>query len=130
VKNPPSDFAAALIVCALALVALARSDAGPRTPNTPLRTQARESPRPAAVKELREGSPLELNQATARDLVLLPGIGPKLAQRIVAERERRGQFASIEELRAVKGVGPAIFARVKPLVRVLAPATDRAPANP
>jgi competence protein ComEA len=64
---------------------------------------------------------VELNRASVNDLVLLPGIGPKLAQRIVAERERRGHFASVDELGQVKGVGPATLARIKPLLRVTDP---------
>jgi competence protein ComEA len=74
-----------------------------------------------AVVRLRKGEPLELNQASASDLVLLPGVGPKLAARIIDERVRRGGFTQVDELRRVKGVGPAVLARVRPLLRVSHP---------
>ncbi|MET0386257.1 MAG: helix-hairpin-helix domain-containing protein [Polyangiales bacterium] len=133
-KASPSDLAAALIVCAIALVALARSERPPRAGDTSagVHTAAARGrgqappPLPAAVSQLRRGEPLALNDATVSDLVLLPGIGPKLAQRIVDERTRRGGFARVEELRSVKGVGPAVLARVAPLLRV----TAQAPTAP
>ncbi|MCE9583974.1 MAG: helix-hairpin-helix domain-containing protein [Planctomycetes bacterium] len=47
---------------------------------------------------------LDLNAASARELDLLPGVGPKTAERIVADRSSRGRFASPGEIRRVKGV--------------------------
>lgn len=64
------------------------------------------------------GAPLDLNAATAGDLDGLPGIGPVLAQRIVAFRQEHGRFASVEQLNDVPGIGPALYARLAPLVRV------------
>lgn len=49
--------------------------------------------------------PLDLNRASVEDLCLIPGIGQSLAREIVAYRERRRAFRSVEELRHVKGVG-------------------------
>ncbi len=49
--------------------------------------------------------PLDLNQATAEDLCLIPGIGDSLAQEIVTHRDRRKGFRRVEELRNVKGIG-------------------------
>jgi competence protein ComEA len=48
----------------------------------------------------------------------LPGIGPSLAQAIIAERDRSGGFRSVEDLRRVRGIGDARFAQIAPLVRV------------
>jgi competence protein ComEA len=84
------------------------------------------------VQQLVRGQPLELNAAGVGDLVLLPGIGPKLAQRIVAERSRRGgAFTSVADLRAVKGVGAATLARIQPWLRVEPPGppTQRSQAS-
>jgi competence protein ComEA len=64
------------------------------------------------------GAPLDLNAATEGDLVALPGIGPVLAQRIVSFRQAHGRFASVDQLNDVPGIGPALYARLAPLVRV------------
>lgn len=50
--------------------------------------------------------PIDLNRADAEVLDTLPGIGPRLAERIIALREEKGGFRSTEELLAVKGIGP------------------------
>lgn len=62
--------------------------------------------------------PVDLNRATLQELDALPGIGPVLAGRIMAERARLGRFRSLEDLFAVPGIGPKLFARLAPLVSV------------
>ncbi len=62
--------------------------------------------------------PLDLNAATAAQLEALPGIGPSLAAAIVAERDKRGGFRSVGELRAVRGIGERRFADLEHLVTV------------
>ena len=57
--------------------------------------------------EAEEVSLLNINTATAEQLDTLPGIGPVLAERIVAYREENGPFASVEELKQVNGIGDA-----------------------
>ena len=42
--------------------------------------------------------------ASEEELALLPGIGPKTAAGIVAERKRRGRFESLEALTSVRGI--------------------------
>lgn len=61
---------------------------------------------------------LDLNRATVEELVALPGVGPVIAERIVALRASRGRFADIAELEEVSGVGPKSLERIAPLVRV------------
>jgi len=51
--------------------------------------------------------PVDVNIASAGDLERLPGIGAVLAARIVAEREERGPFATIDDMARVNGIGPA-----------------------
>ena len=51
-------------------------------------------------------------------LEALPGIGPTYAQSIIAERQRRGGFTSVNELRGVRGIGDKRFAELAPLVTV------------
>lgn len=50
-------------------------------------------------------APVNVNQATALELQELPGIGPALAERIVAHREAKGAFKNAEQLAEVKGIG-------------------------
>lgn len=68
-----------------------------------------------------EVTPLDLNQATQEQLMALPGIGPVLAQRIVAWREEHGPFASLDELLEVPGIGKELLAALRPLVKVEPP---------
>jgi competence protein ComEA len=64
------------------------------------------------------GGKLDLNTATQAQLEELPGIGPAYAQAIIAERQRRGGFTSVNELRSVRGIGDKRFAQLAPLVTV------------
>ena len=48
----------------------------------------------------------------------LPGVGPRLAERIMEYRQSVGVFHSLDELRAVKGIGKKKFERIRPLVTV------------
>lgn len=80
-------------------------------------------PAPAAAGQGTEGSaggpgggPVRLNTATAEQLDSLPGIGPVLAERIVAWRAEHGGFTSPEQLGEVPGVGDARLAQLLPLV--------------
>lgn len=62
--------------------------------------------------------PVDLNTATETQLETLPGIGPSFAAAIIRERERRGGFTSVDQLRDVHGIGEKRFAELKPLVSV------------
>jgi competence protein ComEA len=48
--------------------------------------------------------PIDVNAASSSDLVLIPGIGPKTAEKIVVLRQERTRFRSLDELAAVKGI--------------------------
>jgi len=52
---------------------------------------------------------VQLNQATAEQLQSLPGIGPALAERIVAYRKENGPFKSLDQLTEVRGIGQSKF---------------------
>ena len=61
---------------------------------------------------------LRLNDAAAADLDELPGIGPVLAERIVALREARGGFSDVSELLDVDGIGAATLEEILPYLIV------------
>jgi competence protein ComEA len=63
-------------------------------------------------------APVDLNRAGARELDGLPGIGPVIAERIVLQRRRYGPFRGIDELLAVRGVGPRLLERIRPWATV------------
>ncbi len=63
------------------------------------------------VEGLWAGRKIALAEATAEELEMVPGIGAKLAARIVEDRQRRGPFASVEDLRRVRGIGVKLSAR-------------------
>jgi competence protein ComEA len=61
---------------------------------------------------------VDLNHATPSDLEALPGIGPKLAQRVIEHRASHGPFKRVEDLRQVKGIGHKKFDRLRSYVVV------------
>ncbi len=71
-----------------------------------------------AAESLLFGVKPDLNQMNAGELSLVPGIGAKLAQRIVEDRERNGPFRSVEEVDRVRGIGPVLTRRLSEYVRV------------
>lgn len=61
---------------------------------------------------------VNLNRASMAQLQQLPGIGPGMAQRIMAYRQEHGSFSSTDDLRRVSGIGAKRFAALKDLVTV------------
>ncbi|HVH98310.1 MAG TPA: helix-hairpin-helix domain-containing protein [Enhygromyxa sp.] len=58
--------------------------------------------------------PVDINTATLDEIASLPGIGPVLAERLVAGRP----YASVDELDAVSGIGPARLQALRARARV------------
>ena len=59
---------------------------------------------------------LDVNTAPATEFNALPGIGPRLAERLAADREANGPFESVEDLARVRGIGPKLVQRIRPYV--------------
>jgi competence protein ComEA len=56
---------------------------------------------------------VNINTASAEELDSLPGIGPAIASRIIAYREEKGKFTSIEQIKEVSGIGESKYADLK-----------------
>lgn len=76
-----------------------------------------------AARELagRSALRLDINAATRAQLELLPGIGPARAEDIIADREARGPFATLDDLARVPGIGPRTIADLEPFATAIAP---------
>ena len=98
--NTPSDDGGGVPVSSASLVSRAEAPAAPSP-----------SKKAAALTGL-----IDVNRASADELQKLPGIGPKMSQAIVQERERGGPFKSADDLRRVRGIGPKTLERLRPLV--------------
>lgn len=95
-SNPFTTLAFAL---ALALPLSAAPDRAPRAPQRPI----------------------NLNTATVTELMQLPRIGQRTAERIIAFRKQHGGFQRPEEIMNVKGIGEKSYAKLKPFL-TLSPA--------
>lgn len=86
--------------------AIPKSKAGNRGPQERPGTPARDTAH----------TTVDLDVATAAEIEALPWIGPALAERIVASRNRCGPFGSVESLKRVFGIGDAMAKRLAPYV--------------
>ena len=94
-----------LLLFAVAVPAMAEPSAVPSA-----------APQPAA-KAMLQGT-VNINTADATQLALLPGIGPKMAESILAHRSSAGAFTSIDDLVKVKGIGPKSLEKMRPYLSV------------
>jgi competence protein ComEA len=76
-----------------------------------------DGPKVAGKKQIPPGERISINRASAAELQRLPGIGPKRAQQIIEERQKR-PFTDIEELRRVSGIGPTTMDKLRPYITV------------
>lgn len=66
-------------------------------------------------------SPIDLNRATAQELMTLPGIGPALADRIIEDRNTKGPFSSVNDLSRIRGIKAKTIEKLAPFVQVTKP---------
>jgi competence protein ComEA len=56
---------------------------------------------------------ININTASVEELDRLPGIGPSIAKAVIDYRTANGPFKQIEDINEVKGIGDALFAKIK-----------------
>ena len=95
----------ALFVAILGLVGFVAWHSIP--PTRPIETHAEKQP-------IR----VDINRADRGELMLLPGIGPNLADRILDYREAHGPFDGLADLRKVSGIGPATLEKLRPRIQI------------
>jgi len=61
---------------------------------------------------------VNINTADTEALMLLPRVGPSVAQRIVEFRDKNGKFKAAEDLMLVRGVGEKTFELIKPYIAI------------
>jgi comEA protein len=83
------------------------------------------TPKAAATVTATATAPVNLNTATAEQLATIPGVGPRMAERIVDYRQKNGGFKKVEDLMNVSGVGEKSFLKMKPLITVTPPKTGQ-----
>jgi competence protein ComEA len=76
-------------------------------------------------------APVNLNTATSEELQLVPGIGPVTAEKILQMRKSYGPFKSVDDLTAIRGIGPKRLEKMRKYLTVgkSLPAKN-APAQP
>jgi competence protein ComEA len=65
------------------------------------------------AKATKPATTVNLNSATAAELQALPGIGAKVAARIIDYRKEKGAFKKLEELMNVQGIGEKSFLKLR-----------------
>jgi len=95
-----------------------------------LHAQAKQASPKAPAPAKNPPAVVNLNTATPAQLDALPGIGPKVAARIVEYRQKNGGFKKIEELMNIKGIGEKSFLKLKPYISVGQPKSDHAQQPP
>ena len=85
-----------------------------RIPDFEVRKNAVEVPPEKEKPEISQAQELiDINSATAKEFERLPGIGPQIAGRIVAYREKNGAFKRVDDITKVRGIGPKTLERLR-----------------
>ena len=87
----------------------------------PVMSYAQQAASAAAAPAEKAGPTVNINTATSSELESLPGVGPKLAQRIIDYREKNGGFKKLEDLMNVQGIGEKNFLKLKSKLSVTPP---------
>ena len=91
---------------------------GPDSAESPRFDRDRRGPRARTREAAPPPGRLDPDRASAAEWERLPGIGPALASRIVADRAAHGSFGNAEGLLRVRGIGPRTLERLRPFLRI------------
>lgn len=77
-------------------------------------------PTVAEVQEMnsQETGKVNINQASAEELMTLPGIGESKAESIIRYRESSGSFQKVEDIMQIPGIKEALFEKIKDLIQI------------
>ena len=122
--DPPPPAAQRALALQIAAVDSARAAEAEKERNPGKRRRKAQETPPKPPKPLKPPKPkrpppipiVDLDVAPMALIESLPGIGPVIAERIVADRNQNGPFGSLAEFQRVKGVGPAMAERLSPYV--------------
>jgi len=62
--------------------------------------------------------PVDINSALLEDLVLVPGIGEKTADKVIEARNKRGKFRKLEDMMKIKGIKQKRLEKLRPYLYV------------
>ena len=71
-----------------------------------------------AFNKLTLGIPISINSESEEGLTAIPGVGEALARAIVNERNKRGTFSCLDDLKSVPGIGERLFEKILPYIRL------------
>ena len=71
-----------------------------------------------AQEKITQSKIININTASRYQLTRLPGIGPRLAERIVEYRDAHGSFSSCQEIKRVKGIGEKKYKTISTVIAV------------
>jgi competence ComEA-like helix-hairpin-helix protein len=71
-----------------------------------------------SAKKKPPAHPVNLNTASSEELQLVPGIGPSTADKILQMRKSYGAFKSVDDLLAIKGIGPKRMEKMRKYLTV------------
>jgi competence ComEA-like helix-hairpin-helix protein len=84
---------------------------------------------PGIAKKKPPAQPVNINTANSEQLQSVPGIGPSTAERILQMRKSYGTFKSVDDLLAIRGLGPKRLEKMRKYLTVGKPAATK-PAAP
>lgn len=73
---------------------------------------------PELTEEQPDDGKININTASATELMTLPGVGASKAEAIIAYREKNGGFATIEDIMKIDGIKEGVFHRIEESIKV------------